>query len=79
MGLFLPTVISSCLFCLLLGVFLFFRAAQAIELQRRFYLSINWRMEPISMERELHVTRFMGIILIALVMVVLVNVFTYKV
>ena len=62
-----------CLFCLLLGVFLFFRPAQAIELQRRFYLSINWRIEPVSMEKELRVTRYMGIFLILMVLVVLIN------
>jgi hypothetical protein len=79
MGHFLLIVFSTCLFCLLLGMFLFFRSAKAIELQRRFYLLINWRIEPVSMEKELRVTRYMGIILIVMAMVVIINVlFKYK-
>jgi hypothetical protein len=61
-------------------MFLFFRAALAIELQRRFYLLINWRIEPVSMERELRMTRYMGIFLIVMVIVVLINVlFAFRV
>jgi hypothetical protein len=55
-------------------MFLFFRAAQAIELQRKFYLLINWRIEPVSIAQELRVTRYMGIFLIVMVLVVLINV-----
>jgi len=34
-------------------LFLFCKPALAIELQRRFYAKINWRMEPISMPKEI--------------------------
>jgi hypothetical protein len=40
-----------------------------IELQKRAYALINWRVEPISMERELNNTRLMGFVLTSLSMV----------
>ena len=33
-----------------LGLFLFSKPFSAIEMQRKFYEKINWRIEPISME-----------------------------
>ncbi len=47
-----------------LGLFLFCKPALAIELQRRFYAKINWRMEPISMPKEIRNTRCMGLFII---------------
>jgi hypothetical protein len=47
-----------------IGLFLFFNPAQTIELQRKFYEKINWRIEPISMSQEIRNTRIMGIFLI---------------
>lgn len=49
---------------LFLGVFIFFHPASAIEIQRRFYLTINWKIEPVSMSKEIHNTRIMGFSLI---------------
>lgn len=34
-----------------------------IELQRKFYAFLNWRIEPISMKRELRSTRLLGFFL----------------
>jgi hypothetical protein len=42
------------------GWFMLLKPALAIELQRRFYAKINWRMEPISMQKELRNTKIMG-------------------
>jgi len=50
---------------ILIGSLLFLKPSRAIELQRRFYEKINWRMEPINMPRELKSTKFMGLILFA--------------
>jgi len=47
-----------------IGLILFYNPALGIELQRRFYEKINWRMEPISMYKEIRNTRFMGLALI---------------
>ena len=53
-------VVSS----ILIGLFLFFNPALAIEIQRRFYERINWRIEPISMSKEIRNTKIMGLFLI---------------
>jgi len=43
----------------------------AIEMQRRFYEKINWKIEPISMSREIRNTRFMGYLLVILLVALL--------
>ena len=57
------------------GLFCIFRPALTIELQKRFYGRINWRMEPISMEKELRNPRLMGwfLILVSLAMLFLIT------
>ena len=45
-------------FCL--GVCLIRSPRWAIEKQMEFYRIINWRMEPVSWEREIRNTRVMG-------------------
>ena len=54
------------------GLFIFFKPDLAIEIQKRFYAKINWRIEPISMPKELRNTRIMGIFLLALAVVTLI-------
>lgn len=51
---------------LVYGIFLVVKPGLAIKLQQKFYEKINWRMEPISMEKEIRNTRIMGVFLIAL-------------
>lgn len=58
--------ILFCLIGLLIGIFLMINPVLAIEIQRRFYEQINWRIEPISLEKELRNTRIMGFLLIIL-------------
>ncbi len=48
-----------------LGLFVFFRPELTIEIQRKFYEKINWRIEPISMKKEIRNTKIMGIFLVA--------------
>jgi hypothetical protein len=43
---------------------MFLKPDLAIEMQRKFYATINWRIEPISMQKELRNTKIMGIFLI---------------
>ncbi len=50
-------------FSLIIGLLLAINPALAIEIQRKFYEKINWRMEPISMRKEIRNTRIMGIFL----------------
>jgi hypothetical protein len=42
------------------------RPELAIEIQRRFYARINWKIEPVSMPKEIRNTRIMGWLLIVL-------------
>lgn len=43
-----------------LGVALLAAPKWVIEAQIRFYRCINWKMEPLSWEKEIRNTRFMG-------------------
>ncbi|RKY32180.1 MAG: hypothetical protein DRP74_03220 [Candidatus Omnitrophota bacterium] len=49
---------------LTIGVFFMKKPGLAIEIQRRFYERINWRIAPISMAREIRNTRIMGLFVI---------------
>ncbi len=51
---------------LFIGIFLYFKPRIAIEIQRRFYVKINWKIEPISMPKEIRNTCVMGWFLIIL-------------
>lgn len=58
-------IIIAVLFAIIAGLFLFLKPAQAIEIQKRFYAKINWRIEPISLQKEIRNTKIMGISLVA--------------
>ena len=45
---------------LVLGAFLMARPKQAIKRQIEVYRRINWKMEPISWDKEIRNTRLMG-------------------
>jgi len=47
----------------IIGLFLFLQPSRTIELQTKFYACINWRMEPISVAREIRNTKRMGLLL----------------
>ena len=52
------------------GFFLTNAPLKAFEIQRRFYELINWRIEPISVKKEIRNTRWMGIFTIVFVIAV---------
>ncbi|MCQ9205758.1 MAG: hypothetical protein NG737_05550, partial [Omnitrophica bacterium] len=62
--LFLSILAVVSVFSLGIGVFLIIKPDLAIEIQRIFYEKINWKMEPISMEKEIRNTKIMGLFLI---------------
>jgi hypothetical protein len=67
MSLALIGIIFYFIFCLLsaaMGIFLLRYPKSAIELQKKFYACINWRIEPINLEKEIRNTRLMGGILL---------------
>ena len=50
---------------IIVGLAMFFNSALLIKMQIKFYAKINWRMEPISMSKEIKNTRIMGLVLFA--------------
>ncbi|TRZ95006.1 hypothetical protein D4R78_05020 [bacterium] len=50
----------------IIGSSLFFKPSTAITIQKNFYAKINWRIEPISMAKELRNTKIMGLCLVIL-------------
>jgi len=62
--LFLPLVFP--VIALPAGLVLILNPGLAIELQKKFYAAINWKIEPISLEKELRNTRIMGALIIIL-------------
>ena len=52
---------------LFFGIFIYARPLTAFEIQKRFYAKINWRIEPISIEKEIRNTKSMGLFLIIFV------------
>ena len=60
---YIPILFLSAFACLAIGVFLCLKPALAIRIQIKFYEKINWRMEPVSMEKEIRNTRIMGLFL----------------
>lgn len=55
-----------------IGLFVFLKPELAIEIQRRFYELINWRIEPISMEKEIRNSKIMGIFLLVVAAITLI-------
>jgi len=60
----LAIMIILFLFSLILGFLLFKKPELAIEIQRKFYAKINWKIEPISMKKEIRNTKLMGLFLV---------------
>jgi hypothetical protein len=60
LGLFLALLSFFC------GAFCFKYPQRAIAFQQYFYSKINWRIEPISVAKEIKNTRVMGIFLLIL-------------
>jgi len=62
----LTLLISIAIFTInaIIGFFLCYKPYLSIEIQKKFYEKINWRIEPISMQKEIRNTRIMGLFLI---------------
>ena len=57
------------------GGWLIWQPKRTIEIQIALYRPFNWKLEPISMEKEIRNTRIMGIVLLALGVVSLILVY----
>ena len=60
MAWFIPLFSVICLLTLALGLFLMLKPSRAIDFQKNFYRTINWRMEPIDLALEIRNTQIMG-------------------
>lgn len=56
--------IIAVLIALALGLYIYTSPLEIIEIQKKFYALINWRMEPISMPKEVRNTKLMGLFLV---------------
>ena len=74
----LPTLILFFLIGMFIGFFFVIKPELAIEIQRRCYARINWRIEPISLQKEIRHTRMMGWLLIAFLIAALVLILARK-
>ena len=73
----LPILILIFVFSFSIGLFLIVKPSLAIEIQRRVYEKINWRIEPISMSKEIRNTKIMGIfVIIAILLAIIYMVIT---
>jgi hypothetical protein len=70
-------IYAAAILSILLGLSIGLNPKRAIELQRRFYLLINWRIEPVSMPKEIRNTRAMGLFLVFLGICALVYLILY--
>jgi len=74
----LPIAMFFSLIGFCVGLLLIFKPTLAIEIQKRFYEKINWKIEPVSMQKEIRNTRIMGWFLIILLIAILVLILANK-
>ena len=72
---YVPILFLSVFVCLAAGAFLYLKPALAIRIQIKFYEKINWRMEPINMQKEVHNTKGMGLFLIIVALLIIAQYF----
>jgi len=57
--------ILICALGIAVGSFVFLKPELTIKIQTKFYEKINWRMEPISLPKEIKSTKLMGFFLLS--------------
>jgi hypothetical protein len=62
------TVITTVLIIagIVVGILVFFYPVSVMRLQVKFYEKINWRIEPISLQKEFNRTKYTGLYLVLL-------------
>jgi len=59
---FIFLIVVTC--SILFGLFLYHMPLKAFDMQRKFYAHINWKIEPISLTKEIRNTKIMGLFLL---------------
>jgi hypothetical protein len=57
------------------GSICFLNPSLAIRLQQKFYAKINWKIEPINLNKELRNTRIMGMTSMIIAIMLLITLF----
>jgi hypothetical protein len=73
---FLLIFLSFIILGLSIALLLLIKPFLAIEMQRRFYEKINWKIEPISVEKERRNTQIMGLILLLILVTAFIIILT---
>ena len=78
LGLSCPISILFYLLGIAVGLEMFFNPGAVIEFQRKFYEKINWRIEPISMLKEIRNTKLMGLFLVLAALLVIIYILNLR-
>lgn len=63
---YLPISIILIIIGIFVGLFVFFYPVSVMRMQVKFYEKINWRIEPISLQKEFTRTKYTGLYLVGL-------------
>lgn len=76
----IPVALLFILAGIIVGAYVFLKAPQAIKMQIKLYEKINWRIEPVSMQKEIRNTKIMGLFLFvfSLAAVVYIKLFSFE-
>jgi len=74
----LPILILLYIVGLFIGFFYVIKPALAIQIQGKCYARMNWKIEPVSPEKEIRNTRIMGWFLITFLIAALVLILAQK-
>ncbi|MDD4907526.1 MAG: hypothetical protein PHJ00_00530 [Candidatus Omnitrophica bacterium] len=76
----IPIALLFILAGIIVGAYVFLKAPQAIKMQIKLYEKINWRIEPVSMQKEIRNTKIMGLFLFVfcLAAVVYIKLFSFE-
>lgn len=67
--------ILTAILAFLNGLICFANPSLAIKIQQKFYEKINWKIEPINLNKELRNTRIMGLISLILAISITIHIF----
>jgi len=63
---YLPVSVVLIIIGIIVGLLVFFYPVSVMRMQVKFYEKINWRIEPISLQKEFKRTRYTGLYLVCL-------------
>jgi hypothetical protein len=63
---YIPVTIICIIAGIIVGVLVYFYPVSVMKFQVKFYEKINWRIEPISLQKEFKRTKYSGLYLVFL-------------